>query len=152
MLIEKDRVEWTAGLRYGRTLGSPLAFGIENRDWENWQDRMSVEPKPPSKRPKPITLARPGHADLAGMMKFGTKDAREVLERSSARETVVRVAAGAVASQLLAEFGVRVHGFLVSLGDIDVTAIPEDPDDVVAARDASEFYCPDTGADDAMKE
>ncbi len=72
MLIEKDRVDWTAGLRFGRTLGSPLAFTIENLDWENWQERMAIEPTPAGKRPKPVTLARPGHADLAGAIKYDT--------------------------------------------------------------------------------
>ena len=72
MKIERDRVTWTAGLRFGKTLGSPLAFSIPNRDWANWQERMSIEPRPASERPKPITLARPGHADLAGAVKYDT--------------------------------------------------------------------------------
>ncbi|MEN8148232.1 MAG: chorismate synthase [Planctomycetota bacterium] len=138
MKIETDEVVVEAGLRRGVTLGSPMLLRVVNRDHR-------IDDAPAVRRP------RPGHVDLAGMMKFGTKDAREVLERSSARETVVRVAAGAVTSQLLAEFGVRVHGYLVSLGDIDAADIPDDPDDLVAARDASEFYCPDVSADDAMK-
>ena len=92
MLIERDRVQWTAGLRFGRTLGSPLAFSIPNQDWANWEERMSVEPTPRSRRPKPITLARPGHADLAGAIKYDSADIRDVLERASARSTAARVA------------------------------------------------------------
>jgi chorismate synthase len=138
MTIERDRLSIEAGLRRGVTLGSPILLKVPNRD-----HRIDDAPA--------VTRPRPGHADLAGMMKFGTKDAREVLERSSARETVIRVAAGAVAGQLLAAFGVRVHGFVVSLGDVTAKAIPEDPDDLVAARDASPFFCPDPSATDAMK-
>ena len=106
MQIERDRVEWTAGLRFGRTLGSPLAFTIPNRDWVNWEERMSVEPIAAARRPKPITLARPGHADLAGAIKYDTGDIRNVLERASARSTAPRVAAGAVCRQLLEACGV----------------------------------------------
>jgi len=138
MKIERDRLTIEAGLRRGVTLGSPMLLKVPNRD-----HRIDDAPA--------VTRPRPGHADLAGMMKFGTKDAREVLERSSARETVIRVAAGAVAGQMLAEFGVRVHGFVVSLGDVGADAIPDDPDDLVAARDASPLFCPDPGATDAMK-
>src|SRR5262245_21689283 len=87
MLIERDHVIWTGGLRFGRTLGSPLGFRIDNLDWPNWQERMSVEPLPRGKRTKAVTLARPGHADLAGTVKFDTSDTRDVLERASARST-----------------------------------------------------------------
>jgi len=118
MQIERDAVEWTAGLRFGRTLGSPLAFGIDNRDWASWRERMSVEPIPAARRPKPITLARPGHADLAGAIKYDTGDMREVLERASARSTAPRVAAGAVCRQLLAASGVTLWSFVDQLGAI----------------------------------
>ena len=90
------------GIRYGRTLGSPLGFAIDNRDWASWTERMSIEPIPAARRPKPITLARPGHADLAGAIKYDTDDIRDVLERASARSTAPRVAAGALCRQLLA--------------------------------------------------
>ena len=79
MQIERDRVRWTAGIRYGRTLGSPIGFAVDNRDWENWTDRMSIEPIPADRRPKPITRVRPGHVDLAGALKYGTDDVRNVL-------------------------------------------------------------------------
>ncbi len=118
MRIERDRVEWTAGIRYSRTLGSPLGFLVENRDWANWTDRMAVEPVPADRRPKPITRARPGHADLAGAIKYDTDDMREVLERASARSTAARAVAGAVARQLLAAVGVRIWSFVDQLGPV----------------------------------
>jgi chorismate synthase len=111
--LEEDRVEVLAGLRHGRTLGTPLALVVVNRDHENWKWGMS--PWPPEgeaegKGKEPVTLPRPGHADLAGVMKFGLEDARDALERASARHTAVVVAAGSVAKALLAEIGIHVEG------------------------------------------
>jgi chorismate synthase len=111
--LEEDRVEVLAGLRHGRTLGTPLALVVVNRDHENW--RWGMSPWPPEgeaegKGKEPVTLPRPGHADLAGVMKFGLEDARDALERASARHTAVVVAAGAVAKALLAEIGIHVEG------------------------------------------
>src|SRR3954464_4386289 len=111
--IEQDAVEGLAGLRHRRTLGPPLALVIRNRDHENWQWGMSPWPpegEPTGKGSKPVTLPRPGHADLAGVQKFGHADVRNALERASARHTAVHVAAGAVAKALLAEIGIAVHG------------------------------------------
>jgi chorismate synthase len=115
--LERDQVEVLAGLRHGRTLGTPLALVVRNRDHANWEWGMS--PWPPEgeasgKGSKPVTLPRPGHADLAGALKFGLADARDALERASARQTAVAVAAGAVAKALLAEIGVSVEGRVVS--------------------------------------
>jgi chorismate synthase len=115
--LEQDRVEVLAGLRHGRTLGTPLALVVRNRDHANWEWGMS--PWPPEgeakgKGSKPVTLPRPGHADLAGALKYGLSDARDALERASARQTAVAVAAGAVAKALLAEIGVTVEGRVVS--------------------------------------
>jgi chorismate synthase len=115
--LEQDRVEVLAGLRHGRTLGTPLALVVRNRDHANWEWGMS--PWPPEgeasgKGSKPVTLPRPGHADLAGALKFGLDDARDALERASARQTAVAVAAGAVAKALLREIGVSVEGRVVS--------------------------------------
>src|SRR5256714_15163336 len=115
--IETDRVEVLAGLRHGRTLGTPLALVVENRDHANWTWGMS--PWPPEgeaagKGTKPVTLPRPGHADLAGSLKYGLADARDALERASARQTAVAVAAGAVAKALLAEIGIDVLGRVVT--------------------------------------
>jgi chorismate synthase len=157
MQIERDRVRWTAGIRYGRTLGSPVGFAVENRDWENWTDRMSIEPIPDDRRPKPITRARPGHVDLAGALKYDTDDVRDVLERASARSTTPRVVAGALARQLLATCDVRVWSFVDQLGTI--RAFPE-ADDVIAAipdgwlerdlREPSPLRCPDPEAEARM--
>jgi chorismate synthase len=115
--LEQDEVELLAGLRHGRTLGTPLALVVRNRDHANWA--WSMSPWPPegeasAKGSKPVTLPRPGHADLAGALKFGLADARDALERASARQTAVAVAAGAVAKALLAEIGVSVEGWVVS--------------------------------------
>lgn len=157
MKIERDRVEWTAGLRFGRTLGSPLAFSIRNRDWANWQERMSVEPVPPTRRPKPITLARPGHADLAGAIKYDSSDIRDVLERASARSTAPRVAAGAVCRQLLAACGVTIWSFVDQLGPVRAFSGVDEPVPLVSRdwperdrRDPSPLRCPDPAAEAAM--
>jgi chorismate synthase len=157
MQIERDRVLWTAGLRFGRTLGSPLAFSIPNRDWDNWTERMSVEPTPESERPRPITLARPGHADLAGAIKYDTGDIRNVLERASARSTAPRVAAGAVCRQLLEACGVRIWSFVDQLGPVQAFGGVDEPAALVPAgwieadRDEpTPLRCPDPEAEAAM--
>ena len=111
--IERDEVEVLAGLRHGRTLGTPLALVVRNRDHDNWSWGMSpwpAEGEPTGKGAKPVTLPRPGHADLAGVLKYGLADVRDALERASARHTAVVVAAGSVVKTLLAEIGIRVEG------------------------------------------
>ena len=157
MQIERDRVRWTAGIRYGRTLGSPVGFAVDNRDWENWTERMSVEPIPADRRPKPITRARPGHVDLAGALKYDTDDVRDVLERASARSTTPRVVAGSLARQLLAICGVRVWSFVDQLGPIRAFPGVEDVLDAIPSdwleRDLAEpspLRCPDADAERAM--
>jgi chorismate synthase len=120
--IEQDRVEVLAGLRHGRTLGTPLGLFVHNRDHENWRWGMSPWPpegEPEGKGTKPVTLPRPGHADLPGTLKFGLSDTRDALERASARQTAITVAAGAVAKALLAEIGVAVAGSVVAMGNVD---------------------------------
>ena len=117
--LERDQVEVLAGLRHGQTLGTPLALVVRNRDHANWEWGMSPWPpngEPSGKGTKPVTLPRPGHADLAGALKFGLADARDALERASARQTAVAVAAGAVAKALLAEIAISVDGRVVSEG------------------------------------
>jgi chorismate synthase len=117
--IETDEVEVLAGLRHGRTLGTPLALVVRNRDHKNWTWGMSpwpLEGDPSGKGTKPVTLPRPGHADLAGALKYGLTDVRDALERASARHTAAFVAAGAVAKALLRELGVDVHGDVVEVG------------------------------------
>jgi chorismate synthase len=124
MKIERDRIEWLSGLRAGETLGSPVAMLIHNRDWENWEDVMAYEASETrgELRRRRVTRPRPGHADLAGVLKYDRVDARDILERASARETTARVAAGALAKRLLDEFGVEIGSHVISLGGIQVTA------------------------------
>jgi len=114
MAIEQDRAEILSGVRYGETIGSPVALIIRNRDWENWQERMSVSAT--ADRDDLLTQLRPGHADLPGVTKYGLDDIRPILERSSARETAARVAAGAVARRFLEEFGVEIHSHTIGIG------------------------------------
>jgi len=115
MEIEQDRAEIVSGVRYGLTMGSPISLLIWNRDWENWQETMNVAPV--SKEVGPVTSPRPGHADLAGVTKYGTGDIRPILERASARETAARVAVGAVARRFLEEFGIAIHSHTISIGN-----------------------------------
>ena len=154
MKIETDRAEFLSGVRAGETIGSPVAMLIRNRDWANWAAIMDPAPRPeddtPEGRTRQVTRVRPGHADLTGLIKFDRDDARDILERASARETTARVAAGAVARRLLAEFGVRVGSHLSHLGGIDATAPATLPVDLNAAADESELRCLDPVAEATM--
>lgn len=114
--IEEDRAEILSGVRHGLTLGSPLSLVIRNRDWANWQDVMQVEPT--AEAIEKLTRLRPGHADLAGAIKYGQDDVRPILERASARETAARVAVGAVARRFLEEFGIAVHSHTLAIGEV----------------------------------
>jgi len=148
MKIEKDRADLVAGLRHGRTLGSPVALRVENRDYQNWEERMN--PWPVEAEVDEVHLPRPGHADLAGVMKFGHTDVRNVLERASARETAARVAAGGVAKTLLRELGVTVLSHVIRIGT--VTAPTRDdlaPADFEGVDD-SPVRCLDAAASEAM--
>jgi len=116
MKIEEDKAEVISGIRYGLTIGSPIALFITNRDWQNWQQQLSVSPV--EKEAEPVTHPRPGHADLAGVTKYGLKDIRPVMERASARETAARVAVGAVARRFLEEFGIAVHSRTLAIGHV----------------------------------
>jgi chorismate synthase len=139
MKIERDRVEILSGVRAGETLGSPVALLVRNRDWENWEDVMAAEGTPGDLRRRRVTRPRPGHADLVGVLKYDRLDARDILERASARETVARVAAGALARRLLDEFGVDIGSHVVSLGGIR-TSVPADlPRPLNEAADRSEI-------------
>jgi chorismate synthase len=117
MKIEKDRVQILSGVRFGKTLGGPIALFIENKDWENWKEKMAVEGERPDTA-VPFTRPRPGHADLAGGIKYNQRDLRNVLERASARETACRVALGAVCKRFLEELGVFVGSYVVSIGPL----------------------------------
>ena len=119
MKIEKDKVQVTSGVRFAKTLGSPITMVIENKDWANWTAIMSVDGKG-KKKGKEVTRPRPGHADLTGSIKYGFEDIRNVLERSSARETAARVCVGTVARQLLSEFGINISSWVTSIGDVSV--------------------------------
>jgi chorismate synthase len=148
MKIEKDRATVTAGVRHGRTLGSPIALRVENRDYANWEERMS--PWPVEAEVAEVHLPRPGHADLAGAQKFGFTDVRNVLERASARETAARVACGALAKRFLRELGVEVRSHVLSIG----RARAPERDDLAVADfeevDASPVRCLDEEASGAM--
>jgi chorismate synthase len=139
MKIERDRVEFLSGVRAGETLGSPVAMLVRNRDWENWEDVMAAEGAPGDLRRRRVTRPRPGHADLVGVLKYDRLDARDILERASARETVARVAAGALARRLLDEFGVDVGSHVVSIGGIRAGAPAALPRPLNAAADRSEI-------------
>ncbi len=159
--IEQDRAEILAGVRHGTTLGSPILLLVRNRDWENWTQVMAVEPLDEAaaaalrdaatdgnKRATPVTRVRPGHADLAGALKYGFNDVRNVLERASARETAARVAAGGVARAFLGELGIETWSFSAEVGGIAV-----DPSNCTRPRDeadASPLRCPDPAAEEAM--
>ncbi len=114
MKIEEDKAEIMAGVRYGLTIGSPIALFITNRDWQNWQEQLSVSPV--EKEVESVTCPRPGHADLAGVTKYGLKDIRPIMERASARETAARVAVGTIARRFLEELGVAIHSHTVAIG------------------------------------
>ncbi len=114
MKIEDDKAEIVAGVRYGLTIGSPIALLITNRDWQNWQEQLSISPV--EKEAEPVTYPRPGHADLAGVTKYGLKDIRPIMERASARETAARVAVGAIARRFLEELGIAIHSHTVAIG------------------------------------
>lgn len=150
MRIEKDQIEFYCGVRKGKTLGNPLGLLIRNRDWDNWQDVMAAEPGPPSTECV-VTRPRPGHADLVGAIKYGHRDIRNVLEKASARETAIRVALGAVAKALLAEFDVRVVSYTIRIGSVVAPRV----DDYVAAferAEQSQVRCADAAASEKMIE
>src|SRR6266516_3473382 len=150
MKIESDHIEWLSGVRAGETLGSPIAMLIWNRDWEHWQDVMAPEadatPDPLGRR-RQVTRPRPGHADLAGSLKYDRADARDILERASARETVARVACGAVCKLLLEQFGVEVGSHVVELGGVTAKYLSPLPSPLNPASDASPVRCLDPAAE-----
>ena len=145
MKIEQDHAEIMAGVRHGKTLGSPLALWIQNRDWVNWTEKMAVEPV--EAEIERVTRMRPGHADLPGAIKYNFDDVRNVLERASARETAARVAVGAVAKRLLAEFGVVFHSHTLSIADV-WAELPEVVD--WDAVEADPVRCADTASGEKM--
>jgi chorismate synthase len=156
MKIESDAVEFVAGVRAGETLGSPIAMVVWNRDWEHWQDVMAPEADPPGvERRRQLTRPRPGHADLVGVLKYDRKDARDILERASARETAARVACGAVCKVLLEQFGIEIGSHIVELGGVTARvgtgqAAPLLPSPLNPAADKSPVRCLDPDAEREM--
>jgi len=153
MKIESDHVELLSGVRAGATLGTPIATPVQNRDWKNWQEIMDPAPREGDPdRKRPVTRPRPGHADLAGMLKYDRSDARDILERASARETTARVAAGAVCRKLLGELGITLGSHVVHLGGVDARRPAKMPPDLNLAADASPLRTLDPEAERAMIE
>ena len=151
MKIEKDCIELLSGVRHGETIGSPISFLIENRDFVHWESVMSskkLEVLP--KNDRVVKRPRPGHADLAGGQKFGTRDLRNILERASARETAARVACGAFAKQLLGEFGIETNSHVMKLGSVPKEPKQESWKNVSAIPDDSPLRCVDTKIQNAM--
>ncbi|HCB94039.1 MAG TPA: chorismate synthase [Selenomonas sp.] len=147
MKIEQDHVEILSGVRFGETIGGPITLSVRNRDWENWTDRMAVFGEPSG--PK-VTAARPGHADLTGLKKYGRRDVRDILERSSARETTMRVAVGGICKEFLRECGIEVVSHVTMIGGISVD--PGKIDSAVIGAAESELNCCDREAEERMKE
>ena len=150
MKIETDRAEITSGVRHGKTLGSPIALVVKNRDWENWTEIMSPEAAPAA-ADRAVTRPRPGHADLTGGLKYGHRDLRNVLERSSARETTMRVAAGSIARRLLDELGIGVYSWVTEIGG-GKGEIAGAPGALFRSAESSQVRCPDSAASKAMME
>jgi len=155
MKIEADQIEWLGGVRAGETLGSPIAMLVWNRDWEHWQDVMAPEADAPGgERRRQVTRPRPGHADLTGSLKYDRQDARDILERASARETVARVACGAVCKVLLEQFGVEIGSHVVELGGVRAGVGAQHaaplPARLNQAADASPVRCLDAAAETEM--
>ena len=150
MKIERDQAHISSGVRLGMTLGSPITLTIQNRDWENWKQTMSVGAPPEGTAPKTVTRPRPGHADLAGAMKYAHHDIRNVLERSSARETTARVAVAGVAKKLLGEFGITILSHVIEIGGIRVGALELPWDEIRRRAEESEVRCADPETERAM--
>src|SRR5688572_5219157 len=151
MKIEQDRVEILSGVRHGMTLGSPLALMIENKDWANWDEVMAVEPKEVApEKSRRLKRPRPGHADLAGGLKYDARDLRNILERASARETAARVACGAVTKQLLAVFGIEIRSHVIQLGGIPDAPLELSWSQIAEIPDDAALHCADVDAQQKM--
>jgi len=153
MKIETDRAEIVAGVRHSKTIGSPIAVIIRNADWQNWTEALPVEDAEGAEdKKKPLTRPRPGHADLAGAIKYNFHDARYILERASARETTARVAIGALAKALLGEFGIEIRGHVIAVGE-ERLGRQASWDEIVALHRKSEVLlaCVDPEAEQRMK-
>jgi chorismate synthase len=155
MKIESDTAQFLSGVRSGRTIGSPITLLISNHDWENWKEALAVEDRPEARaRHKSLTRPRPGHADLAGCLKYNFPEARYVLERASARETAARVAAGALAKLFLKEFGIEVASHVLAVGSVALGGEPVSFQKVLALRAVEDIIlgCVDPAVEARMKE
>jgi len=151
--IETDEVKILSGVRYGKTLGSPITLVVSNLDFAHWQAEMSIEQPASGEETAPVTRPRPGHADLAGALKYEQEDIRNILERASARETVTRVAAGAVVKKLLAEFGIKIASHTVQIGTVRLSRPPENFQEVAAVFETDpEIRCIDPETSQRMRE
>ena len=149
--IEKDEIQILSGVRHGKALGSPVALTIENRDFIHWQEVMSAEKlEIEPKNPRVVKRPRPGHADLAGGQKFGARDLRDILERASARETAARVACGAFAKQLLAQFSIEIKSHVVKLGSVPADSLEKTWEEISAADELSPLRCADKAVENQM--
>jgi len=154
MKIESDTAQFLSGVRHGETIGSPIAILIENRDWKNWQASMSVEDLPETREKyRPVTSPRPGHADLAGCLKYNFPDARYVLERASARETAARVAIGSLAKLFLMQFGIQIASHVVAVGNVALSENNVPFERILALREVEEIVlnCVDPEVEARMK-
>lgn len=152
MQIEKDQANFVGGIRHGYTTGAPVALVVQNNDWKHWQNIMNIEPIEGSDEEKRrVHRPRPGHADLNGGLKYNHKDLRNVLERSSARETTVRVACGAIARQFLAEFGIKVAGRVLRIGEIEAPYQDLPIDELIAVTEASSVRVTDAETEKKME-
>src|SRR4029077_2920584 len=133
-------------IRWGETLGSPIAMTIQNKDWDKWEKLLSVRPEDRDES-KRVIKPRPGHTDLVGMLKYDRKDAQDILERASARETAARVAVGAACRKLLDAFGIRIFSYVREIGSVRVKDIPKTSDEIIQKTEASAVRCPDAEAE-----
>ena len=151
MKIEQDQIEILSGVRHGLSLGSPLALTIENKDWANWNEVMATDAREvPAEKSRRVKRPRPGHADLAGGLKYDAHDLRNVLERASARETAARVACGAIAKQLLANFGIEIRSHVIQLGGIPGLPLELTFDQIASIPDDSPLRCADKDVEQNM--
>lgn len=147
--IEKDQAKFLSGVRWGETLGSPITFQIENKDWENWEKIMSVSAEDQQDKFR-LTRPRPGHADLVGVLKFDRKDTRDILERASARETAARTAVGAVCRRLLEEVGIKIYSWVEEIGGVTAKTDGFEAEEAFALAEKSPVRCPDKKAEEKM--
>jgi chorismate synthase len=150
MQIEQDTAQIAAGVRHGKTTGAPIALVVENKDWKHWLKVMSVEPVEEDEDKRRVARPRPGHADLNGALKYNQRDMRNILERSSARETAARVACGAVARELLKAFGIKVAGHVIRIGEVEAQRVSVSIDEMIEKTEASPVRCLDEEAAQRM--